>query len=51
MLLYENVMRIITGTYSSNNELATARERELAEKIVQDPNIEELVAYGLPQSI
>jgi hypothetical protein len=36
VLLYENVMRIITGT--SNDELATVMERELAEKIMQDPN-------------
>jgi hypothetical protein len=27
-------MRIITGTYSSNDELATVMERELAEKII-----------------
>ena len=47
MLLYENVMRIITGTYSSNDELATARERELAEKIMQDPNFEELVGWRM----
>jgi hypothetical protein len=36
-------MRIITGT--RNDELATARERELAEKIMQDPNFEELVGW------
>jgi hypothetical protein len=46
-------MRIITGTYPSTNELATARERELAEKIMPDPILEELnrLAYGMPQSI
>ncbi len=32
VLLYENVMRIIT---ISNEELATVMERELAEKIMQ----------------
>jgi hypothetical protein len=37
-------MRIITGTYSSNNALATARERELAGK---DPNFEELVGWHM----
>ncbi len=40
-------MRIIIGTYSSNDELATARERELAEKIMQDPNFEELVGWHM----
>ncbi len=34
-------MRIITGT--SNDELATVMQRELAEKIMQDPDFEELV--------
>jgi hypothetical protein len=34
-------MRIITGT--SNDAVATAKERELAEKIMQVPNFEELV--------
>jgi len=34
-------MRIITGT--SNDAVATAMERELAEKIMQVPNFEELV--------